>query len=74
MASLIHRVRRKPEILREIMAGDERRASERQHIIKTVQISTDFGRIIDSAKDVAKSINSEGRKPVKDYTVRSVMR
>ena len=39
-----------------------------------MQISNDFGRIVDSAKAVADSINADGRKPVSENTVRSVMR
>ena len=74
VASLMLRVRRKPGVLREIMAGDAERDAERQHIKNVVQISNDFRSVIDSAKAVAEGINAEGRKPVKESTVRSVMR
>ena len=52
------KVRRKPGVLREIMATDAEKDAERQHIENVVQISNDFGRVIDSAKAVAESINT----------------
>jgi hypothetical protein len=48
--------------------------SLRQLIMESVQISIDFGRIVDSAKSVAESINANDRKPVTNTIVRSVMR
>ena len=48
--------------------------SLRHLITKSVQISIDFGRIVDSAKAVAESISTDDRKPVSETMVRSVLR
>ena len=74
VASLMLRARRNHAFLREIMHSDQCDVEEREYIKSTVQISNDFGRIVDSAKAVADGINADGRKPVSENTVRSVMR
>ena len=56
------------------MHADRKKLDCRENIKNSVQISIDFGKIIDSAKAVTASINAEGREPVSECTVRSVMR
>jgi hypothetical protein len=74
VAALMLKARRSPEFLKEMLERAESVESLRQNIMKSVKISLDFGRIIDSAKAVSESISTDDRKPVTDTIVRSVMK
>ena len=74
VAALMHKAKRNPGFMREIMAKVDAKEEQRELIKKAVEVKNDFGYIIDSAQAVVADLNAQGGAQVTAGTVRSVMR